>query len=204
MTDLTIQTLLIRVASLLVIAVVYGGVAAVMARLLGDPGPVQDGRLSANPMGQLDALGAAALVLFGFGWIQPLHLTPARLRGGGFGIIAVVAAATIALLAVAASAALLLPLAATMLSDSSAPLARAVVNGFVGTAAGFAVVNLIPIPPLAAGMLVDAIWPVAGAALRRASLVVGLALIVLLVTDYPQDWLEPAARNLARWLMAGR
>ena len=204
MTDLTVQTLLIRIASLLIIAVVYGSAGAAMARFLGDPGPMQDGRLTANPFPHLDALGGAALVLFGFGWIKPLELAPARLRGGAFGAIAVVLAATAVLLVVAAATGLLLPLAATALSDSSAPLARAFIVGFVATAAGFALVNLIPLPPLAAGVLLDAIWPAAGAALRRASFVVGLLLIALLVSDYPQRLLEPAARDLARLLMAGR
>lgn len=204
MADLTVQTLLTRLFSMLIIAAVYGATAAAAARRLGDPGPGQDGRLTASPLAHLDVLGGAALVLFGFGWIKPLDLTPARLRGGIFGAIGVVLAATIALLVAAAGVGLLLPLAATMLPDNAAPLARTSIASFVATAASFALVNLIPLPPLASGVLLDAIWPAAGTALRRANLVVGLLLIAALVTDYPQRLLEPAAGDLARLLMAGR
>ena len=47
---------------------------------LGDPTPRRDGRLSLDPLVQIDALGFAALVVIGFGFARPVVINTMRIR----------------------------------------------------------------------------------------------------------------------------
>lgn len=47
---------------------------AKMAVLLGDNTPKNTGRLTLNPFAHIDYLGAAALILIGFGWARPVQV----------------------------------------------------------------------------------------------------------------------------------
>lgn len=49
---------------------------ALVAHLLGDPGPRKDGRLTLNPARHLDPLGTIALLFVGFGWGKPVMVNP--------------------------------------------------------------------------------------------------------------------------------
>lgn len=46
------------------------------ATKLGDPTPRYSGRLSINPFSHIDYFGAAAILLFGFGWAKPVGVNP--------------------------------------------------------------------------------------------------------------------------------
>ena len=87
MFDLTLAGLLTRLVVLLPIIAVHGFFLCLAARLLGDDGPSQDGRLTLNPLVHLDMLGALAFLAFGVGWITPLKLTPSALKGGICGVL---------------------------------------------------------------------------------------------------------------------
>ena len=41
---------------------------------MGDPTPMQDGRLSMNPLHHLDPLGTLCLIFFHFGWAKPVRI----------------------------------------------------------------------------------------------------------------------------------
>lgn len=43
---------------------------------LGDPTPKMQGRLSLNPVHHIDPLGFLTLLLFGFGWGEPVQINP--------------------------------------------------------------------------------------------------------------------------------
>ena len=45
-----------------------------MATWLGDPTPRLAGRLTLNPMAHIDAVGALAMFLIGFGWARPVPI----------------------------------------------------------------------------------------------------------------------------------
>lgn len=49
-----------------------------MAYRLGDDTAKQMGRLTLNPMAHIDWLGAACIILFGFGWAKPVPVNPYR------------------------------------------------------------------------------------------------------------------------------
>lgn len=156
LTELTLNLIAFRLMALLVLAAVHGGVIAGAAVLLGDRGPQYDGRLTAMPTSHMDTLGGIAVVIFGLGWSKPVALDEALLRGGRLGVIAVILAGFVALLALAALyAALILP-ALTMLSHSAGLSAAAYFRIAGGVTIWAAILSLIPVPPLAAGMLWNA------------------------------------------------
>jgi Zn-dependent protease len=53
---------------------------ALTADYLGDPTARLKGRMSLNPLVHLDAIGALAFVLFGFGWAKPVPVDPYNLH----------------------------------------------------------------------------------------------------------------------------
>ncbi|MDB5622892.1 MAG: hypothetical protein JWR39_1455, partial [Devosia sp.] len=153
MFDLTLPTLLTRLVVLMPILAVYGFSFCLAARLLGDEGPAQDGRLTLNPIAHLDLLGALAFLVSGLGWIAPLHLTPARFRGGLAGLVAAVLVAGIAMLALAWLAQRLIPLAVNLDSLAWGAIVTNGLQVLSTSAVLFGLINLLPLPPLAAGAL---------------------------------------------------
>jgi len=47
---------------------------------LGDPTPRYQGRLTLNPLAHIDYLGAACILLFGFGWAKPVQINSYNFR----------------------------------------------------------------------------------------------------------------------------
>jgi Zn-dependent protease len=81
---------------------------ALMALLLGDPGPRNDGRLSLNPLRQMTAVGTAVAIVLAFllggaltlGWGKPVRFDALKLRvGPNFGTFLVALAGPLANLA---------------------------------------------------------------------------------------------------------
>ena len=59
---------------------------AATADSLGDRRPRAMGRLTLNPLRHLDPIGAAMLLLVGFGWAKPVMVNPYALRNGRQGM----------------------------------------------------------------------------------------------------------------------
>lgn len=53
---------------------------AAVAVKLGDPTPRWQGRLTLNPMAQIDPVGALMIFLVGFGWARPVQWNPSNIR----------------------------------------------------------------------------------------------------------------------------
>ena len=156
--DLTLQSVAMRIAALLLIAAVQGYSLAQTANLLGDRGPRYDGRRRINPLVHLDLLGGLLVVLFGLGWTRPMVIDPRVKSRGRLVIVLAGAAAT---LAVSTVLELMRPLLLHGLADTTAAAFFVLVETVGQVCVGFALFNLIPLPPLTAGMLVR--WPSSGA-----------------------------------------
>lgn len=53
---------------------------ALMAKILGDDTAERAGRLTLNPTAHLNPLGAACMLLIGFGWAEPVPVNPIRFK----------------------------------------------------------------------------------------------------------------------------
>lgn len=130
------------------------------ANELGDDTAARQGRLTLNPLAHLDPLGAALLLLFGFGWAKPTPVNPWRLRNGARrGGAMVAAAGPVSNFFFAAVAAL--PLRLGLVDSRFGTNIQAVIRFGTGEEYLFlflvfvislnillGIFNLIPIPPL--------------------------------------------------------
>jgi Zn-dependent protease len=157
--DLTMQQLLYRICGYLLVAGVHGYVLATLCRLFGDDGPALDGRQTLNPAVHASFPAAALGALFIVSWIRPLNVDPTRFRFGRESVVGVILLAlliTAALFPALGLARLLIAQYAPGTSGITALALLAVCQDFVFW---FVAVNLIPWPPLTAGLIWNAILP---------------------------------------------
>jgi Zn-dependent protease len=149
--------------SLVVHELAHGWAAA----RLGDTTAREQGRLSWNPLRQLDPLGTGILVLtfigsggsFFFGWARPVPISPSRFRDPQRGMMAVGAAGPAANVVLALAAA-----AVVWLTYEGMPLLADVFALAFLLNVVLATLNLLPIPPLdgsrvVGGLLPRSVWP---------------------------------------------
>jgi len=199
----SLQQLGLRLVAYVFIAGIHGFAVAAAAGALGDAGPRHDGRLRANPLVHLDVIGTVSGVLFAAGWIRPIAIDPDELRRRGtafrrLGLVAVVAAAMAATLAGAAALRTMRPLLLPLLSsDSVSATAFALIETIGEQSLWFALVNLLPLPPLTGAHIVTAINPAWRNVIRRLQPYGAVAIIVLAAVGVLARLLGPFHRLLA-------
>jgi len=197
MLDLSLQQVLFRALAYLVIAGLHGMLIAALARLLGAMGPSYDGRLTPAPFVHIDLLGMLSAVLGQFGWIRPVALQAEELRGGRGTLVAV------GLLALALTLAVALGLwsarslvFAVVTSDA---LTNSIIVGLrigVEMALLFTLLNLVPLPPLTGGLILQAAAPHLAEQATRFAWVIRLGLAVLISSGILSDLLRPLSAAL--------
>jgi Zn-dependent protease len=195
--DYSLQQFVLRLLAMVFIAAVHGIAVAATAVALGDPGPRYDGRLTANPLTHLDILGTLAGV-FSAGWIRPIAVDPALLRFGRAGLVLVVLAGAAATLASVVVLRLVRPHLLPLLPDTTSALVFAVIETIGEVSLWFALVNVLPLPPLTGAHLIVAVAPSVRDALRRAQPYAAVAIAILAVTGLAARTLAPAYAVLAQ------
>jgi Zn-dependent protease len=187
----------LRLLAMVFIAAVHGSAVAGTAFALGDPGPRYDGRLTPNPLRHLDVLGTLGGV-FSAGWIRPIAIDPSELRTGRLGLVLVVLAGAAATLVSVAALRFLRPYLLPLLPDTTSALAFAFIETIGELGLWFAVVNVLPLPPLTGSHLLVAIAPQWRDRLRRAQPYAALLLAALAVAGVVMRLLAPVYAVLAR------
>lgn len=197
---MTLQSVAFRVLALLIIAGIHGGLVAGAAVLLGDKGPKYDGRLTIVPAGHIDLAGAIGHIIFGIGWGKPVDIDARQFRGGRIGIVAVILAGFVGLLVTAALLdALILP-ALTALSHSAALTTSAFLRTASSMSIWFALLSLIPIPPLTGGLLLNAYGIRISS---QAQWILAAVLLVAVATGVVRQLLGPAHAMLMSVILGG-
>lgn len=155
--NLTVQLIIFRALALMLIVSVQGAAVAAAAVMLGDRGPMFDGRLTLSPPAHIDLVGAFSLLVFGNGWGRPVAVDAKLFRVGRFGLVAVVLAGFLALLVLAVLLDLLILPALTALPHTMALATAAFLRTASDLAISFALLSLLPIPPLTGGLLLGAV-----------------------------------------------
>jgi Zn-dependent protease len=158
----------ILLLSFLVAVTAHGWIASVAADRAGDRRPRGEGRLRPDPRRHVDAFGAIAALIGGFGWARPLTAVTARRRRGVLVASCLAGPAANLLLAVAG----LLAFKATAGQGLSAVSATALQHGLPGLDvaeratllfglmnAYVGVLSLVPLPPLDGGRLLFGLAP---------------------------------------------
>jgi Zn-dependent protease len=196
-TDLTLQQLVLRLIAYVFIAAVHGFTVAAAAVAMGDQGPRYDGRLRVSPLAHLDILGSAAGVLFSVGWIKPIAVDPFELRLGRIGLPIVVAAGATATLLSAAALRLIRPLLLPLLPDTASATAFALIEVFGDLSAWFALINILPVPPLTGAHLLAVAAPAYGKIIAKIAPYTGPVIAVVAATGVFTNVLGSAYRILA-------
>lgn len=200
MFDLSGQQVLFRIGSALFIAGVHGYAMAIVARLMGDPGPGYDGRRTINPLQHGQFLGFLSMVLFRFGWIRPMAIDAKLLYGGKAGLFVVVLGSLAITLLVAEGLWLLRPwLLTTFVGTSAIQTSVLWFENLAGMTAAFVVINLIPIPPFAAGLLLSGYAPRLYALLVGRIVLPSAVFAVILYFADRAGLVAPVFRDIARW-----
>jgi Zn-dependent protease len=201
LSDLTLTQVAFRLCALLLLVAVQGATVAATAYALGDPGPRYDGRLRLSPLVHLDLLGLLSGVLFAVGWGKPVAIDPAELRLGRAGLVVVVIAAAVATLGVALVLRLARPWILPWLGDTSSTVAFALIDTIGQLGAWFALINLVPFPPLTGSHLLTALVPRLREPLRRSQLYAALLLLGVAATGVITSALAPAHRVVVGFVL---
>ena len=198
--DLSLHQLLIRAGACIVVVAIHGFALAAIARVMGDRGPQFDERLTLNPIGHLDILGAATMSLFQLGWIRPIVVDSAQLRFGRVGLILCVLASLAATLgAVVLLLGLRIP-ALSLMPGAVVPTVIATLNATVEMCTWFVAFNLLPLPPLTGAHVLVAARPGLAPLLAYGRIYAGIALAVLILTGMVQPFVRPVRDAVAYFL----
>lgn len=154
MVGLSLEQVLLRVVAALIVAGVLGGVQGTVATMIGDRGPAHAGRASFSPFSHLGGFGFLAFLVAGVGWIRSIDLRTEEPRWSRQAGVVMAVAGVAAALALGALAIMLRGPVLQFVPGQAAFTVVRVLNVVGQVAVVTGILNLIPLPPLAAG----AIW----------------------------------------------
>jgi Zn-dependent protease len=136
-------------------------------------------------------------VLFAVGWIKPIAVDPFELRLGRIGLPIVVAAGAAATLISAAALRLMRPLLLPVLPDTASATTFALIEVIGDLSAWFALINILPIPPLTGVHLLAVAAPVYGKIIAKIAPYAGPVLAAVAATGVFTNVLGSAYGMLA-------
>lgn len=201
MIDFTLTQLVMRIGAVLFISTLQGVAIAVAAVALGDAGPKHDGRLTINPLAHVDLIGGAVALIFAAGWGRWVAVDPRALRHGRLDLLLVVAAGFFGIVLGVAALRWGRPFLLPLLPDTAAAAGFALIQTVIEIGLAFAVLSLLPVPPLAGGHLLVAVMPGWRDRLPRLSFFLGLILAALMFIGAFSRVLDPAVRFLSQLVL---
>ncbi len=179
--------LLVRIVIIIAILPVHEYAHARMAYKLGDDTAKKMGRLTLNPVAHIDWIGAALLILFGFGWAKPVPVNPYRFdnqakRKRGMALTAL--AGPLSNIAVAMISIFIMRIVACFsMSYSTANLIYFALTWLFTINITLAVFNLLPIYPLDGSRILGGILPNKwNEFMAKNSQIISIVAMIVLVT----------------------
>lgn len=131
-----------------------------MANRLGDPTPRYQGRLTLNPLAHIDYRGALMIILFGFGWANPVQVNPMNFRNPKKGMVLTALAGPTSNVICAFFAQFLAALFLKILPSGILSLILYFLFHYIALInMNLALFNFIPIPPLDGAKILTAVLP---------------------------------------------
>lgn len=128
-----------------------------VANKLGDPTAKLAGRLTFNPLASVDPMGAAALILFGFGWAKPVPVDSRYFKKPKRDMAVTALAGPVSnLLAAFVGAVLVAVMEAFVPANGATRFLFNVLYYYVVVNISLAVFNLLPAPPLDGSRIIGA------------------------------------------------
>lgn len=189
--------LFIRLAIIFLILPVHEFAHGYSARKLGDNTALIAGRLTLNPLAHVDPIGAALLLLTGFGWAKPVPVNPRNFKNYRRDF-AITAAAGPASNFICALIAIFVYRVLLNVSDlmSPGPVLSYIIIAvlfFARVNLSLAVFNLIPVEPLDGSRIFSYLLPPKANAFitkyRSQIMIVFMVLILFGALSWPLSWL---------------
>ncbi len=125
---------------------------------LGDNTPRYSGRLSLNPFAHIDFLGAALLILFGFGWAKPVGIDMRNFKNPKRDMAITALAGPVSNL-ILALILCIISNAILLFSSMITYVIAMILNSVAYISVSLAVFNFLPVPPLDGSRLLTALLP---------------------------------------------
>ncbi|MBQ8510707.1 MAG: site-2 protease family protein [Clostridia bacterium] len=186
-----------------------------MANRLGDTTARDRGRLSLDPRKHLDPIGFICMLLFGFGWANPVPVDARKFKNPKLGMALTALAGPVANLLLAFMILLPLEIMAALLDNGVIVIGSQfgvnLVYGIIDFVSAFhysnitlALFNLFPVPPLDGSRVLYAVlpdrWYFGVMKYERVISIVILFLLVLDVFNSPLAWLSSKISGGMLWL----
>ncbi len=136
-----------------------------VAHKLGDDTAKRQGRLTLNPLAHIDYMGAALMLLIGFGWAKPVPVDARKFKDPKKGMALTALAGPVSNLLAAVVAGLILNGLEAMVYNGVMPINTVVTYVYlffyflISVNIGLAVFNFIPVPPLDGSKILMAFLP---------------------------------------------
>lgn len=161
-----VVVILILLITIFVILPIHEWAHGFVAYKLGDKTAKESGRLTLNPLKHIDPLGAASMILFKFGWANPVPVNARNFKNPKLGMALTALAGPLSNLIIALFSALgMYTLVYFFGGTHDAQIENIVyiiivfLNLFADINIGLAVFNLLPLPPLDGSKILGAFLP---------------------------------------------
>lgn len=194
--DLTLWQLLNRIIACLLLTGLHGFFLALLLRLSGDKTPSYMGRLSPDPFTHLSLIGFLGGVLFKAAWTRPMPIELPVVAERRLFLLGALLGSLVLTLAMVPVISQIRPGIILVMPLLAAQMVLTILDALQDMIISFVVINLIPIPPLSNGLLLDMIRPKWAEVLRKHVLLNELALLALLFIGLVPFLLKP----IDQWL----
>ena len=151
---ISLTMILASIPALIIAAAGHEFAHAKVADMLGDSTPRSMGRLTLNPVAHLDLIGSIAFLIGGFGWAKPVMIDPSNFRDPRTDstLVSIAGPASNVLMAFLGYLALRFLESYGLLTNESLEL---ILTLIVVYNINFAILNMMPIPPWMAVVLLQ-------------------------------------------------
>lgn len=199
LSGLSLIMIIASIPALIIAAAGHEYAHAKAADLLGDPTPRMMGRLTMNPFVHLDLIGSLAFILGGFGWAKPVVVNPTHFKDPRTDDMIVSIAGPMANLLMAFIGYIVMRSLESLylLHDESS--LYLVLFLIVVYNINFAILNLMPVPPLDGSHIVMNILPLKWQIhIAQFSMVSLIILIVILNSPIASHVFVPLQQSILR------
>lgn len=193
---ISLTMILASIPALIIAAAGHEFAHAKVADMLGDSTPRSMGRLTLNPVAHLDLIGSIAFLIGGFGWAKPVMVDTSNFRDPrtDYTLVSIAGPVSNVLMAFLGYFALRFLESYGLLMNESLEL---VLTLIVVYNINFAILNMMPIPPLDGSRIITSLLPRdMQFTLERLSFVSLILLILLLNTPIASKIFIPLQQTI--------